>query len=211
MSADGTALLRPVSSRPDGWRPWRSRKPLVSEGRINVDVRHFLYFEFVCEEEEPAPSEASAAAEAVGSSTAQAAAAGGEQDGSSTDSSSDSDSMGGEEQGGGGGRRLSRMGAEESRALLSRWLLHTLRPTQLARLEPATLLPMEGERTVFDGTAVYAHAWGAGDVLLWDNDELIHTATAAGDVRGRRLMHQIIMKRPQDDAAEEAEPAAAES
>lgn len=186
MSADGTSLLRPVSSRPDGWRPWRSRKPLVTEGRINVDVRHFLYFEFVCEEEEPAPSEARAEAA------------------DSSDSSSDSDSGG--EEGGGGGLRLSRMGAEESRALLSRWLLHTLRPTQLARLEPATLLPAEGERTVFDGTAVYAHPWGAGDVLLWDNDELIHTATATGDVRGRRLMHQIIMKRP-----EEAEPAAAES
>ena len=191
MSADGTALLRPVSSRPDGWRPWRSRKPLVSEGRINVDVRHFLYFEFVCEEEHEHALPEASGAEAAGSSD-------------SSDSSSDSDSGG--EEGSGGGQRLSRMGAEESRALLSRWLLHTLRPTQLARLEPATLLPMDGERTVFDGTAVYAHSWGAGDVLLWDNDELIHTATAAQDVRGRRLMHQIIMKRP-----EEAEPAAPES
>ena len=44
---------------------------------------------------------------------------------------------------------------------MSRWLLATLRPRRLARLDPATLLPVPGEATEFDPGEVYAHRWKA--------------------------------------------------
>ena len=48
--------------------------------------------------------------------------------------------------------------AQESCALLSSWLCHGLRPTQLAALEAESLLPAPGQRTTFCPTAVYAHS-----------------------------------------------------
>ena len=178
MSADGTRLLRPVESKPDDWKRWESRRPLVrardgdaSQGFITVDIRHFLRFEYLV-----------------------------------SDSSDSSDGEGCEDEGGeckpGSARpptstRLISLSPEESQELLSRWLRLTLQPQEpLAALDPHTLLPARGERTLFASTSVYSHQWRPGDVLIWDNDWVIHTPTPAGSVEGRRLMHQIIMKKP---------------
>jgi alpha-ketoglutarate-dependent taurine dioxygenase len=194
-SADGTRLLRGVSSRGDLWRPWMSSTPLVTgaareepmagctasrggsyseEGcnrqtgkRIaSIDTRHFMRFENI----------KLLLGERCGSG-------GGGGGGSSSDEGEAEDEA--------EAIRLE----EASRVLLSQWLSYGLRPTSLAALEPHTLLPAPGQRTVFDPTAVYSHVWQVGDAMLWDNDVLIHTATPSSLVVGQRLMWQIIVKR----------------
>jgi alpha-ketoglutarate-dependent taurine dioxygenase len=183
MNADGTRLLRPVASKPSGCKEWESRRPLVrsrdgdpSQRFITVDIRHFLRFEYFVSES----SDSSDDGECQEEEEARKCAATSARPSSST--------------------RLVSLSPEESQELLSRWLRLTLQPQEpLAALDPQTLLPGHGEVTTFASTAVYSHKWVSGDVVLWDNDWVLHTPTPAASVEGRRLMHQIIMKKAAGD------------
>ena len=178
MSADGTRMLRPVDSKPDGWQQWESRRPLVcsrdddsSQRFITVDIRHFLRFEYFVSESSDSSDDDEGKEEARECDTGSARCP--------------------------PSLRIASLSPEESQELLSRWLRMTLQPQDpQATLDPQTLLPGPGEVTAFAPTAVYTHQWNEGDVLIWDNDWVLHTATPASSVEGRRLMHQIIMKKP---------------
>lgn len=145
MSADGTRLLRPVASKPDEWKRWESRRPLVraldadpSQRFITVDIRHFLRFEYLV----------------FDSSESSDEGGGGEDDRECEPGSTRHPTSG----------RLVPLSTEESQELLSRWLRWTLQPQEpLAALDPHTLLPRRGESTQFAPTSVYSHKWRRGD------------------------------------------------
>ena len=81
--------------------------------------------------------------------------------------------------------------AEESAARVSELLLAGLRPSAVAALDPVDGLP--AGRTCFAPDAVLELRWRPGDIVIWDNQALLHSTTPVclyGD--GQRLFRHVI-------------------
>ena len=79
-----------------------------------------------------------------------------------------------------------------SRAKLTELLLPGLNPTTLGTIDPQSMLTVT--QTVFDPSCVYAHRWRPGDLLLWDNEQILHSTTpvALYGAEGEREIWQIV-------------------
>ena len=188
-SADGTRLLCGVTSRGRSWRPWASKTPLVSDSGISaIDTRHFSHFDNIKELLD------------MGNLPARVS------DVLSHDMSSSDEENANENwlDYGESSDQLVKLAsnravlAEASRELLSAWLHEGLQPLELAELDTTTMLPGAGQSTTFCSRRVYSHKWQKGDVMVWDNDKVIHTATPSSLIVGQRLMWQIVLKRSED-------------
>ncbi|GBG28830.1 Hypothetical Protein FCC1311_050512 [Hondaea fermentalgiana] len=94
------------------------------------------------------------------------------------------------------------MDVNESRDLLEAILLEGLGvsapPDPLQGLDPVSLFA-RGDHAIFDDRCVYRHRWQPGDVLVWDNDVILHSPTATAPYEGfpgSREMLQIIFRAP---------------
>lgn len=69
----------------------------------------------------------------------------------------------------------------------------TVGVTGLNRDDARTVLRALREHVTRPG-AVYAHSWAPGDLALWDNAALLHSATAPDAAEGRRLMWRTTVR-----------------
>ena len=82
------------------------------------------------------------------------------------------------------------LGEEEGQALLDQILHHALRLPADGRAPPH-----DGQVPIVETANLYAHRWAAGDLVVWDNRTMLHSASPSPRYKGRgtRLFHRVRM------------------
>jgi len=87
---------------------------------------------------------------------------------------------------------------KNSREKVDNWLRQGLLPQTHSRINPKSLLARD-DSTTFSSDAVYRHKWTPGDIVIWDNNAMLHTPTAVAPYDGEvdtREMIQVIYRVP---------------